>query len=93
MKWIPSAAALKAKKQSYQGYVAFSGLFFGTTLPLAFFAIIGYGLFELGPSNASALLGSVWLWVLAVFILILSLGLWAAGYQSMKLYKAGSKKK
>jgi hypothetical protein len=99
MKWIPSAAALKARARSHQAFWAFAGLFFGTLLPLTWGGITVYFVMSLGSSLGSALFGSLESWLMSgllllmtLLVLFISLGLFNYGLSNMKKHKAAKKR-
>lgn len=92
MKWIPTAAALKAKARSTQGRLSFIGFFLAIATPLAFLANLWYLENSLGISYTT-LLNSIWIWILAAISLLFSIGFLATGFANRKLYKAGLRKK
>lgn len=92
MKWIPTAAALKAKARSTQARLSFTGFFLGMATPVAFFANLWYLENYVGISYTT-LLNSIEIWILAAISLLFSIGFFATGFVNRKLYKAGSRKK
>lgn len=92
MKWIPTAAAIKAKARSTQGRLSYMGFLLGIATPLAFLANLWYLEDSLGISYTT-LLNSIEMWILAAICLLFSIGFFASGFVNRKLYKAGSRKK
>ena len=92
MKWIPTAAALKAKDKSAKAMLSFTGFFLGAIMPVAFFGNLWYLENYVGISYTT-LLNSVGIWFLAAISLLFSIGFFATGIVNRKLYKASSREK
>lgn len=88
MRWIPTAAALKAKAKSSKAMLSFTGFFLGAFIPLAFLANLWYLENYVGISYTTQL-NSVEIWLFAVISLLFSIGFLATGFVNRKLYKAG----
>ena len=90
MKWIPTAAAIKAKARSTQARLSFTGFFLGIATPVAFFANLWY-LEEYVGISYTTLLNSIGIWILAAISVLFSIGFFATGFVNRKLYKAGAR--
>ena len=87
MKWIPTAAALRAKYKSSKARLSFTGFFLGALTPMAFLANLWHLENNVGISYAT-LWNSVGIWLLAAMSLLFSIGFLATGFANRKLSKA-----
>jgi hypothetical protein len=90
MRWIPSAAALKAREKSDQKYYAFTGLFLGALLPIGLVGGFAYVHFVDGPTFSALLLGSWELRIIAGFLILLSVLLIRSGLKNRKKLREDS---
>ena len=92
MRWIPSAAALKAREKSDQKYYAFTGLFLGTLVLVGLVGGFGYIHFVMGSYYSAGLFQSVELMLIVGLLILLALLMLRSGINNRKKLREDSEK-